>query len=76
MVGYELLSFGAQGQVCEEDVAVFGEESTGEGEVDPLGLLLECLEGRRGIQRREACTETYLTPRLLLWRSCLQVIAP
>lgn len=34
MTGHELLSFGAKGQVGEEDVALFGEESTREGEVD------------------------------------------
>lgn len=35
MTGHQLLSFGAEGQVGDEDVALFGEESTREGEVDP-----------------------------------------
>lgn len=34
IVGYKLLSFGTEGQVCEENVTMFGEESTGEGEID------------------------------------------
>ena len=34
MIGYKLLSFGAEGKVCEEDITAFGEESTGEGEID------------------------------------------
>ena len=38
MIGYKFLSFGAKSQICEEDVAVFSEESTGEGEVDPWAL--------------------------------------
>lgn len=35
MTGHELLSFGAKGQIREENVTLFGEESTREGEVDP-----------------------------------------
>ena len=35
VAGYELLGFGAKGQVGEEDVAFLVEESTREGEVDP-----------------------------------------
>ena len=38
MTGYELLSVGAEGEVCEEDVALFGEESTGKGEIDAWTL--------------------------------------
>ena len=35
VVGDEVLGFGPEGEVGEEDVAVFGEEGAGEGEVDP-----------------------------------------
>lgn len=35
--GYEVLGFGAEGEVCEEDVAAFGEEEGGEGVVYALG---------------------------------------
>lgn len=35
VAGYELLGFGAQGQVREEDVAFPLEKSAREGEVDP-----------------------------------------
>lgn len=35
--GYEVLGFGAEGEVCEEDVAAFGEEEGGEGVIYALG---------------------------------------
>jgi len=38
VVGDELFGFGAEGQVCEEDVAAVGEEEFGEGEVDSCDL--------------------------------------
>ena len=34
MIGYELLGFRAKGQIGEEDVAFFSQESAGEAEVD------------------------------------------
>lgn len=34
MTGHKLLSFGAKSQVRDEDIALFGKESTCEGEVD------------------------------------------
>lgn len=34
VIGYKLLSFGAKSQVCEDDVAMLGKESTGKGEID------------------------------------------
>ena len=40
MVGNELLGFGAECYVCEEDVALFGEEEAGEGEIETYWKLL------------------------------------
>ena len=34
MIGYELLGFRTKGQIGEKDVALFGQESAGEGEID------------------------------------------
>ena len=34
MIRHELLGFGAEGEVREEDIATFGEQSAGEGEID------------------------------------------
>ena len=34
MAGYELLGFRSKGQIGEEDVAFFSQESAGEGEID------------------------------------------
>ena len=36
VVGDELLGFGAEGEVCEKDVATVGEEGAGEVVVDAL----------------------------------------
>lgn len=48
MLGDELLGFGTQGEVGEDDIAVAGEQEAGKGEVDAwlwLGLVLACAIG-------------------------------
>lgn len=46
--GDELLGFRAEGEVCEDDIALFTEEEAGEGEIDAfVGSARRRLETRR-----------------------------